>query len=153
MTSGQEQRASGSDLGDDGLGQALFMRLQDDGWSMGGRRQCWRPPTDVYETDDHIVIKVEVAGMQEDDFAIQLRGRRLTISGVRRDPGIKRGYQNMEIRYGAFVSELELGWNVDPDAVAAVYEHGFLHVRLPRRSGAFRYASCRPVSDGGVLNV
>ncbi len=132
MSGGQEQRASGSGMGDDDLGQAFYMRLQDDGWSMSGRRRCWRPPTDVYETDDHIVVRVEVAGMQEDDFAIQLRGRRLSISGVRRDPGAKRGYQNMEIRYGAFVSELELGWAVDPDAVDAVYEHGFLHVRLPK---------------------
>lgn len=145
MNGGQEQHASGSDLSEDGLRQAFFMRLQEGGWSMGGRQHCWRPPTDVYETDNHVVIKVEVAGMDEDDFAIQLRGRRLTISGVRRDPGIKRGYQNMEIRYGTFVSELELGWSVDPDAVDAAYEHGFLYVRLPK---ALRRVPVRVVSAG-----
>ena len=138
MSGGHEQRASGSDTGDDGLGQAFYMRLQDDGWSMSGRRRCWRPPTDVYETDDHIVVRVEVAGMQDDDFAIQLRGRRLSISGVRRDPGAKRGYQNMEIRYGPFCTEVRVGWALDQSAITATYEGGFLYVMLPKETKEHR---------------
>ncbi|MCD6302483.1 MAG: Hsp20/alpha crystallin family protein [Anaerolineae bacterium] len=120
------------DAGQDGLAQVLFMRLRDGGWSIGGGSGPWRPPTDAYETDEQVVIKVEVAGMREEDFLIELMDRRLVISGVRRDPGGKRSYQNMEIRYGAFLTELQLGWTVDPDAVDAVYEHGFLYVRLPK---------------------
>jgi HSP20 family protein len=132
MDCGQVRFVSGSDKGEDGLGQLLFMRLKDGGWSVGSGRRFWRPPTDAYETDEHVVIKVEVAGMRQEDFVIQLMDRRLVISGVRQDPGGKRGYQNMEIRYGAFLTELQLGWTVDPDAVDAVYEHGFLYVRLPK---------------------
>lgn len=145
MGCGRVRYVSGNDVGEDGLAQVFFIRLQDDGWSVGGRRRFWRPPTDAYETDEHVVIKVEVAGMREEDFAIQLMDRRLIISGVRRDPGVKRGYQNMEIRYGAFLTELQLGWTVDPDAVDAVYEHGFLYVRLPK---APRRVPVRVVSAG-----
>ena len=96
------------------------------------RRRIWRPPTDVYETDSYVVVKVEVAGMQPDDFDISIVNRRLIISGNRRDPTGKTMYQNMEIRYGEFCSEVKLDWAVDGAAIEAGYEDGFLSVRLPR---------------------
>ena len=30
----------------------------------------WSPPTDVYETDDAYAVRVEIAGMREDDFEV-----------------------------------------------------------------------------------
>ena len=33
-----------------------------------GRSRVWHPPTDVYETDSHVMVKIEVAGVSEDDF-------------------------------------------------------------------------------------
>jgi len=31
------------------------------------RTHVWRPPTDVYETEVSIVVRIEIAGMQEED--------------------------------------------------------------------------------------
>jgi HSP20 family protein len=92
----------------------------------------WRPPTDVYETDDCVVVKVEVAGMAEEDFAIALDGRRLVVSGVRRDPASKLGYQQMEIQYGHFETDLHITRAIDEERIEATYRHGFLNVRLPK---------------------
>ncbi|MFQ5811625.1 MAG: Hsp20/alpha crystallin family protein [Anaerolineae bacterium] len=105
--------------------------------------RTWRPPTDVYETDDCVVVKVEIAGMEEGDavftskFTISLSDRNLTISGVRHDPlteaqGLTLSYQQMEIRYGEFETEVYLPWTIVEEEIEATYEEGFLKVVLPK---------------------
>jgi HSP20 family protein len=101
-------------------------------WVSARQHKIWHPPTDVYETDDCVVVKVEVAGMAEADFAISLDGKRLIISGVRRDPAAKLGYQQMEIRYGHFETEVHVARAIDEDQIEATYQSGFLSVRLPK---------------------
>jgi HSP20 family molecular chaperone IbpA len=58
--------------------------LRDLRWGMS--EAVWRPPTDVYETDDSVVVVVEIAGLAEGDYTVTLSGRALLISGERRDP-------------------------------------------------------------------
>jgi len=107
-------------------------------WYLVRQRRVWRPPTDVYETDENIVVKVELAGMAVEDFDISFADRRLTIAGVRPDPEGKRIYQNMEIRYGPFRTEVIVGWALDQAAIAARYEGGFLYVMLPKETKEHR---------------
>jgi HSP20 family protein len=92
----------------------------------------WRPPTDVYETDEYLVVKVEIAGMGEDDFDISLQRRDLIITGHRRDPSDKLAYQQMEIHYGDFETSVRLPWPVDVPSVEATYQQGFLNIVLPK---------------------
>lgn len=101
-------------------------------WISTRQHKTWRPPTDVYETDDCVVVKVEIAGMEEADFEVSLDGRRLVISGVRRDPAAKLGYQQMEILYGHFETDVHLSRAIDEDRIEATYRNGFLGVRLPK---------------------
>lgn len=101
-------------------------------WILPQQGQGWRPPTDVYETDDSIVVKVEVAGMAEDDFAITLADRTLIVAGIRRDLSAKRGYQQMEIPYGEFRTDIHLSEAIAADSVEASYKDGFLLVTLPK---------------------
>jgi len=101
-------------------------------WLATGRPQPWRPPTDVYETDGKVVVKVEVAGMSEQDFAISLSNRSLRISGTRHDPDQKQAYLQLEIAYGHFCTEIFLPYAVAYDEIEATYESGFLTVVLPR---------------------
>ncbi|HDN81094.1 MAG: Hsp20/alpha crystallin family protein [Chloroflexi bacterium] len=96
------------------------------------RYRVWKPPTDVYETDSHIVVKVEIAGMREEDFEISLSNRTLTIAGIRRDPAEKLTYQQMEILYGRFETQVYLPGPVEEDQIEAIYEDGFLKVMLPK---------------------
>lgn len=105
--------------------------------------KTWRPPTDVYETDDSVVVKVEIAGMEEGDavftskFTISLADRNLTITGVRPDPltetqALTLSYQQMEIRYGEFETEVYLPWAIAENEIEATYRDGFLTVVLPK---------------------
>lgn len=101
-------------------------------WVSARQQKSWSPPTDVYETDDFIVVKVEIAGMQEEDFTISLDAKKLTVSGVRRDPAAKLAYQQMEILYGLFETHVHLPRAIDEDRIVATYKNGFLSVRLPK---------------------
>jgi HSP20 family molecular chaperone IbpA len=96
------------------------------------RARVWRPPTDVYETDEHVVVKVEVPGMADDDFSISLDQGRLVITGRRQDMPGALVYHNMEIHYGEFRTEVQIDWTVAEGAVEATYERGFLYIRLPK---------------------
>lgn len=101
-------------------------------WLTVGKRKTWRPPTDVYETDDSVIIKVEIAGMSEENFAISLSNRTLNVAGVRRDPECKQAYQQLEIPYGHFHTEVFLPYAVVHDEISASYENGFLTIVLPK---------------------
>lgn len=101
-------------------------------WLAARQSRTWRPPTDVYETDDCIVVKVEIAGMEKDDFSIVLEPKRLVISGIRHDPAAKLGYQQMEIFYGQFETSVHVPRPIEEDKIEATYQDGFLLVRLPK---------------------
>ena len=100
-------------------------------WRIISRPHAWRPPTDVYETDSAIIIRVEVAGMRESDFTISLVERNLTIRGIRQDTSERRAYHQLEIAFGEFNSEVELPYTIISDKVEAVYRDGFLRITLP----------------------
>jgi HSP20 family protein len=101
-------------------------------WVSAGRHKIWRPPTDVYETDDCVVVRVEIAGMREENFDISLDSKRLIVSGIRHDPAAKLGYQQMEILYGHFETHVHVPRAIDEDRIEATYQDGFLSVILPK---------------------
>jgi len=92
----------------------------------------WRPPTDVYETPEEYVVRVEIAGMQDTDFSIVLDARTLSIRGIRSDIPERRAYYQMEIRYGEFSCDVELPGPISAKEIEAYYSNGFLQIRLPK---------------------
>jgi HSP20 family protein len=101
-------------------------------WVVVRHAHAWRPPTDVYETGENVVVRVEVAGMKEADFSVSLADRVLVVAGVRHDPSPKVAYHQMEIRYGEFRTEVYLHWAVETSSIEAVYTDGFLQITLPK---------------------
>ena len=100
----------------------------------------WKPRTDVYETDTELVVHVDIAGMQREEFQVEIADSILTIAGERmaRREG-KRHYHAMEVQVGPFERRFRVPVAVDPSTLRATYEQGFLEVRLtklpPRLSG------------------
>ncbi len=94
----------------------------------------WVPNTDVYATEEGLVIKVELAGMRREDLEITVEGSRLRISGHRPDgcraPQCK--FLVMEINYGAFECVVELPSGYDLGEAKAAYQNGFLRVDVPQ---------------------
>ncbi len=94
---------------------------------------AWRPPTDVMVDEDRVTVVVEVAGMKAGEFNVTLGDQRLIISGERvpREE-THSAYNQLEIRYGEFRTEVTLPWTVDEKLIVAHYEDGFLRLELPR---------------------
>ena len=96
------------------------------------RSTTWSPPTDLYETEENCVIKVEVAGMRDEDFEVAFENNILMILGHRPDLNEKRAYHQMEIRFGRFEIAVEVPVVVDIEKALAEYKDGFLVILLPK---------------------
>ncbi len=104
-------------------------------WMMLGQPAAWQPAADVYETDENLVVQVEIAGMRVEDFDITLTGNVLRISGVRESRALyqQQRYHRMEIPSGPFFVEITLPWIPhNLEAISATYREGFLTITIPR---------------------
>jgi len=107
-------------------------------WAAMQQYKGFRPPTDVYETGAHAAVRVEIAGVKTSDLGISSANRVLTVMGRRRDPAEKLAYQQMEIRYGDFRTDVLIPWPVNEDEIEATYEDGFLIILLPKKNEAHK---------------
>lgn len=98
------------------------------------RSSVWSPPTDVYETEDGFMVRVEVAGMKDSDFEVAIESNVLMISGNRSDLNERRAYHQMEIRFGKFEIAVEIPVPIEIEGAVAEYKDGFLVVQLPKSS-------------------
>jgi HSP20 family protein len=94
----------------------------------------WRPDVDAYETASTIEIILDLAGVDEDDYEVQLFEDALVVEGRRRLPSCQEGavYQAAGIRQGPFTIELPLPAPVDAERVEARYDRGLLRITLPK---------------------
>lgn len=103
------------------------------GWQIRAHSHVWSPPTDLYETEDKYVVRVEIAGLRDQDFSVTLDNNYLVITGSRPDVLERRAYHQMEIRFGEFSTVVALPSQVDSDQTIAEYSDGFLVVMLPKK--------------------
>lgn len=92
----------------------------------------WHPPTDLYETEEAFIVRVEVAGMNKEEFCVSLDDTRLDVSGSRPDLSLNRAFHQIEIPFGNFRSTVNLPSPVEGTMVTAEYQDGFLMVTLPK---------------------
>jgi len=109
------------------------------GFRMTGQTEAWRPAIEVYETEGALVVRAELAGIDEQHLRVALDNDTLTIQGKRvpdarsgGDTPERRSYHEMGIPYGPFRARVVLPFPVDRDGVEANYEHGLLTIVLPR---------------------
>ncbi len=96
------------------------------------RSKVWSPPTDEFETDEAYIVRVEIAGMREDDFDVSVENNLLLISGSRPDLPGRRAFHQMEIRFGKFATAIGIPGPVDVERASAEYRDGFLTIILPK---------------------
>jgi HSP20 family protein len=103
-------------------------------------REFWLPKTDVYETPNDLVVRVEVAGIRRESLHVTLSAddRVLSIKGTRAERVIddrqKVRYYQLEVYFGSFERDVLLPPNVpvDRNKLTATYRDGFLLVNLPK---------------------
>lgn len=102
-----------------------------------GGAPAWRPPVEVYETSEGLMVLAEIAGLTEDaievsidDFTVSIRGERMPLCDTSR-----RSIHEMSISYGPFAADIFLPFAIETERATATYERGLLRVNLPRRAG------------------
>ena len=92
------------------------------------------PLADVEETDDAYVIEVEVPGVDKKDIDISVAGRRVTISGERKEKERVGILRRRTRSVGQFEYDIQLPGDIDEDGVTASLADGVLSVRVPKAS-------------------
>jgi HSP20 family protein len=99
------------------------------------RGDRWQPDVDVVETEDEVVVRVELAGVHSRDLRVGVDGSELCISGQRvaaESSGVRRLHQ-MEIATGPFERRLRIPVSFDRERVSAHLADGILTIQLPKR--------------------
>jgi HSP20 family protein len=93
------------------------------------------PLLDMHETSEELIVRVEVPGLNKNDFSVELVGRRLTIHGEKKVVREQKGGDGRlisECRYGSFSRSIQLPYEIDEKTIAADLKNGVLTVRLPK---------------------
>jgi HSP20 family protein len=104
------------------------------GGSSTGVARRWIPPMDLLETEDSLVLRADLPGVEQDDISIEVKDGVLSISGERRAQHEEKreGYHRVERAFGRFSRSLELPKGVEADSVSATFERGVLEVRMSK---------------------
>lgn len=96
------------------------------------REHKWIPPADIFETQEEIFIRIEMAGVEKENLKVEINSKAIRISGQRSDePRIRNAtFRLAEIQYGNFERVFYLPAKVDTDIVSTSFADGFLNVRL-----------------------
>jgi HSP20 family protein len=100
--------------------------------SYGSRR--WIPPMDLVETEDNLVLRADLPGVDRDEIEIEIKDGILTVSGERKAQHEEKreGFHRVERSFGRFSRSLELPKGVEADSVSASFERGVLEVRMAK---------------------
>lgn len=110
----------------------FFDRFLDDFWGVPLTGAAYAPPLDILETDDELILTVEIPGIETKDVEISLSGDVLTIAGQKLElPADERArYHRMERRHGSFERNVRLPIPVEPQDVRAESRNGLLVITL-----------------------
>ena len=109
-----------------------------DAATVQGGSGAWVPALDIFETKDHYVVTMELAGIEPEDVDISVEDSTLTVSGERQfyTDVPEEAFHRVERRYGSFVRSLSLPPTANADEISASFDKGVLTVQVPKREEA-----------------
>ena len=123
--------------------QREFERLFKEAFSpMSGETEVstrsWAPPVDIYETEDAIVLKAELPGIDPQDVEVRVEDNTLYLKGERNyEKEVKeQNYHRIEWSYGSFARSFTLPNSISAEKVKAEYKDGLLTLTMPKREEA-----------------
>jgi len=98
----------------------------------------WSPPCDIYETEQELVLKMELPEMKKDDVRLTLENDVLTVRGERKfEAKVEReNYHRVERKYGEFLRSFSLPTFIEGKKILAEFKEGVLTVTMPKNESA-----------------
>ncbi len=90
---------------------------------------------DLYDEADKVIVRLEVPGLNNNDFDINIVDNILTISGEKQfqQEKTKGNYRILECAYGRFSRSIPLEYDVNADTAKASYDKGILKIELEKK--------------------
>jgi HSP20 family protein len=100
--------------------------------------RAWAPAVDIFETENSIVLKAELPGVDPKDVEVRVEDNTLYLKGERKfeKETKEENYHRIERSYGSFARSFVLPNSMDAEKVAAEYQDGLLTLTLPKREEA-----------------
>lgn len=98
----------------------------------------WLPSFDIIEEEDRLVLQADLPGIDISKIDIRIENGTLTVKGQRdlAPRAEKTSYHRIERPYGKFARSFSLPNSIDPEKVAAEYNHGVLQINLSKKEVA-----------------
>ncbi|WP_437185316.1 Hsp20/alpha crystallin family protein [Planctomicrobium sp. SH668] len=99
----------------------------------GAPRWVRTPPIDIFETDEGLVLRADLPGVDVDGLELQVQDNRLTLLGRVNSPAPENALLiHQEYHEGDFLRSFILSDDVDHERISAKLSQGVLEVLLPR---------------------
>ena len=94
----------------------------------------WSPATDILETKDHYVFKLDVPGFSKDEISVEFKDNTLSIKGERKDDKEVKdeNYHRIERFSGQFSRSFTLPGDTNSNEINAQLKNGTLELRIPK---------------------
>ncbi len=111
----------------------LFDNLLDLEDQPGGAGN-WMPNADILETEDTLVLKVELPGVAPDKLSLSVHGGNVILRGEKARPSAEGAveFHTAERQFGRFKRVIQLGVPVNTRLATAELSNGLLEVRFPK---------------------
>ena len=98
----------------------------------------WKPNVDIFESENELVLKAELPGINPDDVELNIEKNVLVIRGERKLENDKliEDYHRIERAYGVFNRSIVLPTSIKEDEVSAEFKDGLLTVTIPKQETA-----------------
>ena len=108
--------------------------------SFWGEEAALTPAFDISETDDKIIIRADLPGVDVKDLDISVANNILTVKGEKRQEREEKGesYHRIERRFGSFARSIALPAEVKAEEIDAYYKDGVLRLEIPKAESAKR---------------
>ena len=93
---------------------------------------AWHPATDLFETSNAYIIKVEIAGMDQDDISVSVEKNTVVVCGQRPMVNPEGAFHRLEIPYGDFSTTVDIPHDIVHEKIEAFYKNGILTIILPK---------------------
>ncbi len=98
-----------------------------------------RPPVDIMETDDSIIITLELPGVEKEDIEITSADDDLVVRAKRGDePGQDEDVSGPKRPYDLFRRTIKLPCGVKSEQAKAALNNGLLFITLPKENATIR---------------
>lgn len=140
---GQQPATFGSIV--DQVFQNNLSRFFDDSfWDANAFATSKKPAVNIRETEKAYQIEMSVPGLQKQDFQLHVTGNLLTVSyehkKEQQPENNAEGWIRREFEKSSFTRTFTLDESVDSERIQARYEHGILHLELPKSEKSRKFS-------------